>query len=308
MENMELLKTMVAEINVNMNTKKEIMKKMINANQAKTKANLKDMREEIKSGQAEMRFIVNVWIADMKKDRKETMSCHVTTDACQDSKELNLEDVKFEVEHREVPMEETAVKSSRTMKKRHKGRHLVAGRRGEPNELPRGDCGSQRKLASACKKMSRRAEVARRKRKFFRKIRTQGNCGPQKKLAAASRKMPHCAKVAQCKGYGLQGRSHEGPSVEQGRRKIRPGINLQEEQGLTLGRRQLMPQEGNNGTRNRDFEEQLRLGSERTTSEAFGLEFVKQATRMSSGLRKMRNWILWRGRLSLKRKKRRHTE
>jgi hypothetical protein len=34
----------------------------------------------------------------------------------------------------------------------------------------------------------------------------------------------------------------------------------------TLGRRQLMRQEGTNKTRNRDLEEQLRLGSERTTS------------------------------------------
>jgi hypothetical protein len=54
-------------------------------------ANLKEMRGEIKSGQAEMRCIVNAWIADMKKKgRKETMSCQVTTAACLDSKELNL--------------------------------------------------------------------------------------------------------------------------------------------------------------------------------------------------------------------------
>jgi hypothetical protein len=43
---------------------------MMNANQAKTNENLKEMREEIKSGQAKMRSIVNAWIADLKKDRK----------------------------------------------------------------------------------------------------------------------------------------------------------------------------------------------------------------------------------------------
>jgi hypothetical protein len=43
---------------------------MMNANQAKTNVNLKEMRNEIKSGQAEIRSIVNAWIADMKKDRK----------------------------------------------------------------------------------------------------------------------------------------------------------------------------------------------------------------------------------------------
>jgi hypothetical protein len=115
-------------------------------------------------------------------------------------------------------------------------------------------------------------------------------------LAAAGKKMTHCAKVAQRKGHGLQGRSHEEPSVEQGRKnqnmnKFARGTH----KGRTFRRRQLMLQEGTNGTRNRDFEEQLRLGSERTTSgiyrKAFGLEFVKRATGMSSGLRKM-NWAL----------------
>jgi hypothetical protein len=74
--------------------------------------------------------------------------------------ETNPEKMQSEVEHREVPMEEAAVKSSETMKKRHRGRHLAAGRRGEPKELARGDCGSRRKLAAACRKVSRRSVVA----------------------------------------------------------------------------------------------------------------------------------------------------
>jgi hypothetical protein len=48
--------------------------------------NLKEMREEIKTGQAEMRSIVNAWIANMRDDQKETMSCQVTTEECLDSK------------------------------------------------------------------------------------------------------------------------------------------------------------------------------------------------------------------------------
>jgi hypothetical protein len=76
--------------------------------------NLKEMREEIQSGQAEMRFIINAWIADMKKDRKETMSCQVRTEVCLNSKELNPEDMESEVEHQEVPTEEAAVKSWET--------------------------------------------------------------------------------------------------------------------------------------------------------------------------------------------------
>jgi hypothetical protein len=66
-----------------------------------------------------MGSIVNAWIADMKDDRKETVSCHVMMEACLDSKELNLEDMEFEVEHWEVPTYETTVKSLGRMKKRH---------------------------------------------------------------------------------------------------------------------------------------------------------------------------------------------
>jgi hypothetical protein len=57
--------------------------------------------------------------------------------ACLDSMELNLEDMKSEVEHWEVLIEEAAVKSSGTMKKQHRSRYLAAGRRGEPKADPR---------------------------------------------------------------------------------------------------------------------------------------------------------------------------
>jgi hypothetical protein len=47
-----------------------------------------------------------------------------------------------------------------------------------------------------------------------------------------------------------------------------------------LGRRKLMPQEGTNGTRNRDDKEQLHLGNESTTrgiyEKSTGLEIAKQ--------------------------------
>jgi hypothetical protein len=41
----------------------------------------------------------------------------------------------------------------------------------------------ERELATALRKVSRRAEVARRKRDVLMKIRSLGNCGPRKKLA-----------------------------------------------------------------------------------------------------------------------------
>jgi hypothetical protein len=98
----------------------------------------------------------------MKDDRRETVFCQVMTEVCLHSKELNPEDMESEVEHREVPMEEAAVKSLGTMKERKRGRHLAAGRHRESKEMTQGDCGSQRKLAATCRKVSRYAEVAQR--------------------------------------------------------------------------------------------------------------------------------------------------
>jgi hypothetical protein len=70
-----------------------------------------------------------------------------------------------------------------------------------------------------------------------------------------------------------------------------------------------MRQEGTNGTRNRDVKEQLRLGSERTTRGIYkkvtGLEIAKRIARCTVRLQRMKDWTLWRGRPSPKRKKRR---
>jgi hypothetical protein len=53
----------------------------------------------------------------------------------------NQEDMEPESEYREVPMEDGVVKPVGRRKKRHRGRHLAAGRRGETKELTRGNCG-----------------------------------------------------------------------------------------------------------------------------------------------------------------------
>jgi hypothetical protein len=161
------------------------------------------LTEEIKSDQAEMRSTVSAlvgkmdaWIAETKDEQKETMARQVTTEACQDSKEPSPEDMASEVERREVPTEEAAVKSSRTMKKRHRGRHVAAGRRGEPKELTRGDCGPRRRLAAACRKVSRRAGVAWRKRIVVRRdlTRNQVERGAPKRRKDEKRlwKCPEC--------------------------------------------------------------------------------------------------------------------
>jgi hypothetical protein len=54
--------------------------------------------------------------------------------------ETNPEKMESEVEHWEIATEEAAVKSSGTMKKRHRVRHLAAERHEEPKELTRRNC------------------------------------------------------------------------------------------------------------------------------------------------------------------------
>jgi hypothetical protein len=65
----------------------------------------------------------------------------------------NPEEMECELEHWEVHKEDVIVKLVKGQKKRHRDWHLAAGQRGELKELTRGDCGSRRKLAAACRKI-----------------------------------------------------------------------------------------------------------------------------------------------------------
>jgi hypothetical protein len=65
----------------------------------------------------------------------------------------NPEEMESDSNHQEAPKEDVVVKPVKGRKKRHRGRMLAAGRHGEPKELTRGDCGSQRKLAATCRKV-----------------------------------------------------------------------------------------------------------------------------------------------------------
>jgi hypothetical protein len=78
-------------------------------------------------------------------------------------------------EHQEVPKEDAIVKPAKGRKKWRRGQKSTAGQRGEPKELTRGNCGSQRKIAAACRKVSRHTTVAWQKRKLVRKKWTQVN-------------------------------------------------------------------------------------------------------------------------------------
>jgi hypothetical protein len=193
--------------------------------------------------------------------------------------------MESDVEHLEVSTEEAAVKSSGIMKKRQMGRHLAAGRRGEPKELTRGDCGSRRKLAADCRKVSRRATVARHKGNVFRKIRTQGNCGLRKEFAAAGRKMTRCAEMARRREHRLQ---------SQGKDDMAPRIPWER----TFRMNSWKSPECKIGIMDPGTRRQLRFKIEKTSDEidrtAFGPQFVKTARGMFSGLRKVTDWTVWR--------------
>jgi hypothetical protein len=263
------------------------------------------LREEIKSGQAEMRSTVSALgdkmgalITGMKDGQKEMVACQETKEACLEWKEPSPKEMEFEVE---VPMEEAAAKTSRIIKKRHRGWHLAAGRSVKPKKLTRGDCGSQGKLAATRSKVSRHAAVAWRKRNLSRKIRTRGNCGSLRKLTVAGRKMICCARVARCK-TGVIRKDWIRTKVERETRKA--GTRHKGNMGRKeLGCRwplYLRRKRTTTDSIRQWISEQPRLKSKRTTSgiyrKTIGLEVVKQATEMSAGLLKMWNWTLWRGR------------
>jgi hypothetical protein len=191
-------------------------------------------------------------------------------------------------EHQEIPKGEATVMPVGEPRKQRRVRSLATEHRQKRKERTWGNRGSRRKSAATCRKVSRCARVAWHRKSIIRKIGTQENCGPCKEFAAARIRATRCAKVAQRKGH-----SHEGPSVQWERRKAQTRIKFARasRKGRTLEMRQLMHLEGTNGTRNRDFKEQLCLGNERTTSgiyrKTIGLEIVKRAVRISSGMRKV---------------------
>jgi hypothetical protein len=99
-------------------------------------------------------------------------------------------------EHQDIPKEDAAVMPVGGLRKRRRDRNLAAGRRQKPKKRIRASCESKRRSATACKKITRRATVAWRKRNVFRRTVIQGNCGPRSILTAAGKMMTRHAGVA----------------------------------------------------------------------------------------------------------------
>jgi hypothetical protein len=190
---------------------------------------------------------MDAWVAEMRDSRKGTVACQEKTDTFMDCKEPTSENMDSGAEHREAPMEDSIVKPARGWKKWQRGQHLAAGRCGEPEELTRGDCGSQGKLAATCRQVSCCAAVAWCKRNVFRNIRTQGFCGPWQELGATGVRMTLRARVEWHKGNVIK-KNSTTYNVEQGTCKE-----------WAFGKRHGTKPKGSHGVKNRNVKEQLYL-------------------------------------------------
>jgi hypothetical protein len=102
-------------------------------------------------------------------------------------------------EHQEILKGEAAVMPVEGPRKQCRVQNLGAERRQKRKQRTRGNSRFRRKSAAACRKVSRRAKVAWRKRNI-RKIRKLEKCGRRENFAAARIRKTHCAKVARRKG------------------------------------------------------------------------------------------------------------
>jgi hypothetical protein len=107
---------------------------MMKATQERIEANTKSMREDIKTGQAEIRFIVGAFqekmdacVASRRDDQKETMSFQETMEAHLECEEQTSVTMESEEKHQEAPKEDAVVKPVKGQKKRHRGREPAAG-------------------------------------------------------------------------------------------------------------------------------------------------------------------------------------
>jgi hypothetical protein len=208
--------------------------------QAKMDANQERMATNRKAYHEEMMAMVDAYHERM-------MACLGKTEADTEKTEPDPGMMQSTEVHQEIPKGEAAVMPVGEPRKRHRVRSLAAERRRKRKERTRGNRGSRRKSAAACRKVSRCARVAWHRKSVIRKIGTQENCGPCKEFATAGIRAIRCAKVAQCKG-----RSHEGPSVQWEWQKTQTRIKFARvsRKGRTLRMRKLMCLEGTNGTRN----------------------------------------------------------
>jgi hypothetical protein len=176
------------------------------ATQERMDANLKDLKEDIKFGQAEVRSIVRAFhekmdacVANRRDDQEETMSCQETMEtslvceepiswdmkacqektACHKATERETENTQPDpgmmqsiAEHQEVPKEDAAVMLVGGLRKRC--RDWMEFSCQKLKERIQASYESSRRLTVAGRKLSRHAAVAQCKRKVFQKNSDRG--------------------------------------------------------------------------------------------------------------------------------------
>jgi hypothetical protein len=127
------------EIKADEEQMKETMERQIGSlvsrMEADRKTNRDELREEIKSGQAEMKSIVNAWIQDMKDGRKKAVVCQETTEARLECEEPTSVDMESESEQREFPKKNAMVKPVVGRRKWRRDRNLPGAEGKDPGIL-----------------------------------------------------------------------------------------------------------------------------------------------------------------------------
>jgi hypothetical protein len=244
------------------------------------KANRDKMKQEIRAGQnikeimetlfASLAAKLDGWRKGMQADQEATKTMDLKG---------NPDEMESESEHREAPKEDAIVKPVKGWKKLHRGRKLAAGRCGEPKEIIRGDCGSGRKLAAACRKVSSSPRVAWRKGNIVRNKWTTA-----KDERGIWRVGMLRERVQMC---------HEGrKSVKElgGRRPLCLRKEMTAANGIGRWNSGQHSQPGSGGT------------LKNTLHQIFRGKIAKQVVGTSSRLWQIRNWRVWRAQPPPKRK------
>jgi hypothetical protein len=146
---------------------------------------------------------MDAWLTDMKNIRKETMTCQEKTMARLAGKEQPTSvEMKPEVTHEEVPVEDATVMPVGEPRNRSRDRRNLAAERRQKNQQKRNQSknGCRKNLVTAHRGTTRSAQVAQRMATLLTKE-TRRYYGSQKRMIVVYRKMSRHATVAWLKRH-----------------------------------------------------------------------------------------------------------
>jgi hypothetical protein len=233
--------------------------------------------------------------------RTRMMACLGKTEADTEKTEHDPGMMQSTEGHQEIPKREVAVMPAGPPRKWRGVRNLAAERRQKRKEGTRGNHGSRRKSAAACRKVSRRAKMTWRKRNHVTRNDTQINYGRRKRLNVTGRKTTRRATVA-WHNENVVRKDCARDQAKRGTPKRRKYGGLWNFPECNNGiRDQGIKQELHSRKRIKDLGDRLPLcpRNERTFGgiyrKTIGLDTVKRAVWISSGMRKIKDWTLWTG-------------